>query len=60
MLATASHHTIDPETNHIKYERNAPPQVKVENAKILVHVESPHHFNIFSESEAMVYRNTII
>ncbi len=35
------------ENNHIKYESNTPPQVKVENAKISVYVESPHHFNIF-------------
>ncbi len=39
--------TIDQETNHIKYERNTPPQAKVENAKISVYVESSHHFNIF-------------
>ncbi len=38
---------IDQETNHIKYERNTPPQVEVENAKISVYVESAHHFNIF-------------
>ncbi len=44
-------HTIDQETNHIKYERNTPPQVKMENAKISVYVENPHYFKIFfSES----------
>ncbi len=29
-------HTIGQESNHIKYERNTPPQVKVENAKISI------------------------
>ncbi len=33
-----------------KYERNFPPLVYVENAKISVYVETPHLFNIFSES----------
>ncbi len=40
-------HTIDPESSHIKYEKNTPPQVEVENAKISVYAENPHHFNIF-------------
>ncbi len=38
---------IDQETSRIKFERDFPPRVFVENATISLYVESQHHFNIF-------------
>ncbi len=34
------------ETSHITLEKNFPPLLYVENVKIWVYVESPHHFNM--------------
>ncbi len=51
IICTGETHTVYQETNHIKYTRQCTPWVYVENAKISVHVESPHNLNKkFSES----------